>query len=69
MAELTALGAPSTGNADEADLIVVNTCDFIDAAKEESLEAIVETTRLKISGPFTGDDVAQNSALPLAAAR
>jgi ribosomal protein S12 methylthiotransferase len=50
IAELTAHGALSTENADEADLIVVNTCGFIDAAKEESLEAIVEATRLKTSG-------------------
>jgi ribosomal protein S12 methylthiotransferase len=34
VAELTALGAQSTADADEADLIVVNTCGFIDAAKE-----------------------------------
>src|SRR5512139_378142 len=50
VAELTALGARSTGNADEADLIVVNTCGFIDAAKEESLEAIVDAARYKSSG-------------------
>lgn len=50
VAELTALGAQSTPDADEADLIVVNTCGFIDAAKEESLEAIIEATRFKSSG-------------------
>ena len=33
VAELVALGAQSVANADEADLIVVNTCGFIDAAK------------------------------------
>ena len=51
VAELVALGAQSVTSADEADLIVVNTCGFIDAAKEESLEAIVEAARLKQSGP------------------
>jgi len=50
VAELTAHGAQSTGNADEADLIIVNTCGFIDAAKEESLEAIVDAARLKKTG-------------------
>jgi ribosomal protein S12 methylthiotransferase len=50
VAELTALGARATRDADEADLIVINTCGFIDAAKEESLEAIVEAARLKKSG-------------------
>jgi ribosomal protein S12 methylthiotransferase len=48
---LTAHGAELTGSADEADLIVVNTCGFIDAAKEESLEAIIQAARLKESGP------------------
>jgi ribosomal protein S12 methylthiotransferase len=51
VAELTAHGARLTGSADEADLIVVNTCGFIDAAKEESLEAMVQAARLKESGP------------------
>jgi len=50
VAELVALGAQSVANADEADLIVVNTCGFIDAAKEESLEAIVEAARFKTTG-------------------
>lgn len=49
-AELTALGARATTDAGEADIIVINTCGFIDAAKEESLEAIVEATRFKSSG-------------------
>ena len=50
IAELTALGARSVRNAEDAELLVVNTCGFIDAAKEESLEAIIEATRLKSSG-------------------
>ena len=50
VAELVALGAQSVSSADEADLIVVNTCGFIDAAKEESLEAIVEAARFKTAG-------------------
>ncbi|HEX6316142.1 MAG TPA: 30S ribosomal protein S12 methylthiotransferase RimO [Gemmatimonadaceae bacterium] len=50
VAELAAFGAQAVSSADEADLIVINTCGFIDAAKEESLEAIVEATRFKSSG-------------------
>lgn len=50
VAELTALGAQSVRNPEDAELLVVNTCGFIDAAKEESLEAIIEATRFKSSG-------------------
>ena len=35
-------GIEITANADEADVLVVNTCAFIDSAKEESIEAILE---------------------------
>jgi ribosomal protein S12 methylthiotransferase len=35
-------GMEITSNADEADVLVVNTCAFIDSAKEESIEAILE---------------------------
>jgi ribosomal protein S12 methylthiotransferase len=31
-----------TANADDADVLVVNTCAFIDSAKEESIDAILE---------------------------
>ena len=34
----------------EAEVIVVNTCGFIDAAKKESLDAIVEAGRMKDEG-------------------
>ena len=50
VAELTAHGARLASNPAEADLIVVNTCGFIDAAKEESIEAIVDAARLKQAG-------------------
>ena len=50
IAELAAHGAQPAASADEADLIVINTCGFIDAAKEESIEAIVEATQFKSSG-------------------
>jgi len=35
-------GMEITSRADEADVLVVNTCAFIDSAKEESIEAILE---------------------------
>src|SRR5437764_13283178 len=34
-------GMQITSNADEADVLVVNTCAFIDSAKEESIDAIL----------------------------
>lgn len=35
-------GMEITSSADEADVLVVNTCAFIDSAKEESIDAILE---------------------------
>ncbi|MBA3650693.1 MAG: radical SAM protein, partial [Chthoniobacterales bacterium] len=35
-------GMQITSDANEADVLVVNTCAFIDSAKEESIEAILE---------------------------
>ncbi len=35
-------GMEITSNADDADVLIVNTCAFIDSAKEESIEAILE---------------------------
>jgi len=32
---------------EEAEIIIINTCGFIDAAKEESIETIWEMTRYK----------------------
>jgi ribosomal protein S12 methylthiotransferase len=49
VAELVAHGGEAS-TAAEADVIVVNTCGFIDAAKRESLDAILEATRHKDDG-------------------
>ena len=38
-------GMQITPRAEEADVLVVNTCAFIDSAKEESIEAILEAHR------------------------
>src|SRR4029078_9026206 len=42
-----------TADATEADTVVVNTCGFIDSAKKESIEAILEAARLKTEGHDT----------------
>ena len=43
-------GAQITAKADEADVIVVNTCSFIDSAKQESVNTILEMVQHKTSG-------------------
>lgn len=40
-------GFTVTSNEEEADVIVVNTCAFIDSAKEESINAILEMAKYK----------------------
>ena len=50
LAELSDRGAEPTSDPEDADVILVNTCGFIDAAKKESIDAIVEAGRLKHEG-------------------
>jgi ribosomal protein S12 methylthiotransferase len=50
VAQLVDRGADYTTDMAEADVIVVNTCGFIDAAKKESIDALVEAGRLKEEG-------------------
>jgi ribosomal protein S12 methylthiotransferase len=50
MGTLAEAGYEITNNADEADTVVVNTCSFIESAKQESVDAILEATRLKEAG-------------------
>jgi ribosomal protein S12 methylthiotransferase len=50
MGHLKQSGYQITANAAEADTVVVNTCGFIDAAKKESIDAILEAARLKTEG-------------------
>jgi len=50
IAELVAHGGEAVASADEADVIVVNTCGFIDAAKRESIDAILAAARRKEMG-------------------
>jgi ribosomal protein S12 methylthiotransferase len=42
LGDIVANGMQVTTNADEADVVIVNTCAFIDSAKEESIEAILD---------------------------
>jgi len=50
LADLVAHGAEAVTDLRDADVIVVNTCGFIDAAKKESLDAILDAARLKDDG-------------------
>ncbi len=50
MGQLAEAGYEITNNADDADTVVVNTCGFIESAKQESIDAILEATSLKASG-------------------
>src|ERR1700758_4064591 len=43
-------GAEITARAEDADVIVVNTCSFIDTAKQESVDTILEMAQHKTSG-------------------
>jgi ribosomal protein S12 methylthiotransferase len=50
LAQLADRGAVPTDDLDDAEIIVINTCGFIDAAKKESLDAIVQAGELKRDG-------------------
>ncbi|HEX6308874.1 MAG TPA: 30S ribosomal protein S12 methylthiotransferase RimO [Longimicrobiales bacterium] len=50
MARLAGAGARVIDDATAADVVVINTCGFIDVAKEESVDAILEAVRLKQGG-------------------
>ena len=50
LAELSDYGGEYTQRLDEADVIIVNTCGFIDAAKKESIDAMIEAARFKSEG-------------------
>ena len=50
MGKLRQSGYEITTEASEADTLVVNTCGFIESAKQESVEAILEAARLKTEG-------------------
>jgi ribosomal protein S12 methylthiotransferase len=53
MGMLDQAGARMTARPEDADVLVVNTCSFIDSAKQESVDAILEMARLKTNGRAT----------------
>src|SRR6185295_8622331 len=50
LGQLKARGYDLVADARDADVIVVNTCAFIDRAKQESVDAILEMAALKEQG-------------------
>src|SRR5690242_19050353 len=47
---LAAHGFELTGNATKAEVVIINTCGFIEEAKQESIDTILEHAKLKQSG-------------------
>src|SRR5580692_363221 len=50
MGLLDRAGARLTARPEEAEILVVNTCSFIDSAKQESVDTILEMVRHKTEG-------------------
>ncbi|HVG38286.1 MAG TPA: hypothetical protein VM870_03295, partial [Pyrinomonadaceae bacterium] len=50
MGQLRQSGYEITTDEGEAETLVVNTCGFIDSAKKESIDAILEAARMKTEG-------------------
>ncbi len=50
MGLLDRAGARLTARPEDAEILVVNTCSFIDTAKQESVDTILEMARFKTSG-------------------
>src|SRR6266699_1033359 len=47
LGSLMADGVEITPDAAQADVVIVNTCSFIDSAQEESIDAILESAALR----------------------
>ncbi len=50
LASIRDKGFSLTSEQSEADVIIINTCGFIEAARKESIDAILEAAQLKQSG-------------------
>jgi ribosomal protein S12 methylthiotransferase len=50
MGQLKTSGYEITNDEQDADILVINTCGFIQSAKQESIEAILDATQLKSEG-------------------
>jgi ribosomal protein S12 methylthiotransferase len=53
MGLLDQAGAEMTNHPETADVLVVNTCSFIDKAKQESIETILQMAQHKVTGKAT----------------
>ena len=56
-------GYELTTETDDADIVLVNTCGFIDPAKEESIGAILEAHRRRIHGAKAGQKLVVGGCL------
>src|SRR5262245_37769625 len=50
MGNIASAGHSLTASPEDADVIVVNTCSFIDPAKKESIDTVLEMAEFKKSG-------------------
>jgi ribosomal protein S12 methylthiotransferase len=50
LAQLSDFSAEYTADLSDAEVIIVNTCGFIDAAKKESIDAMIQAARFKTKG-------------------
>ncbi len=50
LGDLTTQGYEITPHQEEAEVLIVNTCGFIESAKKESVDAILEMAQLKLDG-------------------
>ena len=61
-------GVEITNDAASADALIVNTCSFIDAAQEESVDAILESAQLREARNRGRVEVTERGAVPRALA-
>ena len=54
LARLRQAGCEIVNDMAEAEVGVINTCGFIESAKAEAIETILETARNKETGPMRG---------------
>ena len=54
LSRLRAAGYAVTVHMEEAEIAIINTCGFIEAAKKEAISTILETAQYKQSGVLRG---------------
>ena len=52
LGDLVTSGYDLTPDEKDAEIIIVNTCGFIESAKKESIDAILQMAQKKIDGIF-----------------